>query len=262
MRNATTLISVLGLAVGLALFAACSTDSPTAPEQNPPPPGGGSNQTAYNIEIRADPQEINVNPAIPAGQQCSTGGGEGEETESSLATLRITVREQGTNRLPPDGTTVLLEATLGTFEPFSSVPVQATGAELHNGRAFVNFYACSTAGTAIIRATIGTSSREQRVIIRATPLVARWRTSNPEANNSVQFINDSDGQPDRVEWRFGDGQTSDEFNPHHVYNQPGSYMVTLTVYKKQRADECQTSIGTGTSQEFTCNEPPTDPPAP
>jgi PKD repeat protein len=144
----------------------------------------------------------------------------------------------------------------------AELPVQAIGAELVNGRAFVNFYSCSTAGTATIRVSLGSSIEEERVIIRSTPLVARWNTSNPDANNSVQFVNTSTGQPDRVEWRFGDGQTSTEFNPHHVYNSPGSYTVTLTIFKQSRSDECQTAIGTETSSSFTCNEPATDPPAP
>jgi PKD repeat protein len=254
MRKATTFISVLGLAAGLALLVqACSTDSPTAPQQNPPPPGGGTNPTAYKIEILADPDELDVNTATTTGQICS---------ENNLSTLRITVRERETNRLPPDGTTILIETNLGTFEPMASLPVQAIGAELVNGRVFVNFYSCSTAGTATIRVSLGSSIQERRIIIRSTPLVARWTSSNPDANLSVQFNNTSVGEPDSFEWRFGDGQTSVEFSPHHVYATPGTYGVTLTVTKGQRTDECRTTISTDVAIDYICNEPPTDPPAP
>ena len=31
-------------------------------------------------------------------------------------------------------------------------------------------------------------------------------------------------------WDFGDGETSTEVTPSHVYNYPGRYTVTLTVY--------------------------------
>gem|GEM_PF-4537706 len=40
-------------------------------------------------------------------------------------------------------------------------------------------------------------------------------------------------------WNFGDGSTSSEKNPVHVYNDPGQYTVSLTVTahpKKNRYD--------------------------
>lgn len=253
MRKATTFIGVLAAVVALATLPGCDTDNPTAPQQSPPPPGGGTSQTSYNIQILPNPDEIDVNDAVTTGQVCS---------ENNLSTLRVTVREQGTNRLPPDGTTILLETNLGTFEPMASLPVVAIGAELVNGRAFVNFYSCSTAGTATIRASLGTSIEEQRIIIRSAPLLARWATSNPDANNSVTFENQSTGQPDGLFWKFGDGTTSTEFSPHHVFPEEGSYLVSLTVTKRNRTSECRQTVMTGTDTVFTCNDPATDPPAP
>ncbi|MDX2160634.1 MAG: PKD domain-containing protein [bacterium] len=46
---------------------------------------------------------------------------------------------------------------------------------------------------------------------------------------SVQFTNQSSGSITRVFWNFGDGGTSSENNPVHVFNSPGLYSVTLTV---------------------------------
>ncbi|MEW5988977.1 MAG: PKD domain-containing protein, partial [Chloroflexota bacterium] len=47
-------------------------------------------------------------------------------------------------------------------------------------------------------------------------------------NQPVTFVNQSGGQgPLTYTWDFGDGATSTEANPSHVYRQPGSYSVRL-----------------------------------
>jgi len=46
---------------------------------------------------------------------------------------------------------------------------------------------------------------------------------------SVQFTDISIGSPATWEWNFGDGYTSNEENPLHVYESPGTYAVTLTI---------------------------------
>ena len=38
------------------------------------------------------------------------------------------------------------------------------------------------------------------------------------------------------EWNFGDTETSTEQNPVHVYNEPGTYTVSLTVTTQDGAD--------------------------
>ena len=39
-------------------------------------------------------------------------------------------------------------------------------------------------------------------------------------------------------WDFGDGQTSIEKNPKHIYRQPGQYTISLTVYNQQSSSTC------------------------
>jgi len=56
-----------------------------------------------------------------------------------------------------------------------------------------------------------------------------WSPTRPAAGAGVQFLDASTGSPDSWEWRFGDGATSDEMNPVHVYSEPGAYLVELTV---------------------------------
>lgn len=50
----------------------------------------------------------------------------------------------------------------------------------------------------------------------------------------VQFIDTSMGDPIAWEWEFGDGATSREQNPTHVYISPGRYTVQMTAYDKDR----------------------------
>lgn len=52
----------------------------------------------------------------------------------------------------------------------------------------------------------------------------------PAAGAPVLFRNKSRGSIRTVAWDFGDGSRSDEFEPQHVYAQPGSYAARLTVY--------------------------------
>jgi|GEM_PF-393997 len=46
---------------------------------------------------------------------------------------------------------------------------------------------------------------------------------------TVQFFDSSIGGGNLRQWSFGDGGTSSELNPVHVYPQPGYYNVTLTI---------------------------------
>jgi PKD repeat protein len=52
----------------------------------------------------------------------------------------------------------------------------------------------------------------------------------------VSFVDQSTGSITEWHWDFGDGSTSDEQNPTHVYSTPGSFNVTLTVNGTQGSD--------------------------
>ncbi|MCX5769395.1 MAG: PKD domain-containing protein, partial [Candidatus Hydrogenedentes bacterium] len=49
------------------------------------------------------------------------------------------------------------------------------------------------------------------------------------AELEVAFSDTSTGSPDSYSWDFGDGATSTDASPSHVYMAPGTYSVTLTV---------------------------------
>ncbi|MCE5298976.1 MAG: PKD domain-containing protein [Methanoregulaceae archaeon] len=52
----------------------------------------------------------------------------------------------------------------------------------------------------------------------------------------VQFTDESTGSPARYEWNFGDGTTSTEKSPGHVYEKAGVYDVSLTVTNSDGTD--------------------------
>jgi PKD repeat protein len=53
--------------------------------------------------------------------------------------------------------------------------------------------------------------------------------NEPAIGELVQFTDTSAGEPTDWSWSFGDGATSNEPNPSHVYQLPGTYLVTLEV---------------------------------
>jgi PKD repeat protein len=78
----------------------------------------------------------------------------------------------------------------------------------------------------------------------------------------VQFVSsssDPDGAISQWYWQFGDGQTSIERNPKHVYETPGTYLVTLTVFDNRGASDSvefyveATRAESGSSRYFAIN---------
>lgn len=60
---------------------------------------------------------------------------------------------------------------------------------------------------------------------------------------------DTDGTLTSYYWDFGDGQNSTHANPNHVYGNPGTYTVTLTVTDNQNASSSQTTSATISSTQ-------------
>jgi PKD repeat protein len=52
----------------------------------------------------------------------------------------------------------------------------------------------------------------------------------------VQFTDESIGNPTEWLWNFGDGNTSTEENPDHIYTTPGEYTVSLTASNSAGSD--------------------------
>jgi PKD repeat protein len=67
-------------------------------------------------------------------------------------------------------------------------------------------------------------------------VVANFSFVNSNQNLSVQFQNTSTGNPTKFLWDFGDGQTSKEEHPVHIFPEAGDWVVSLTASKKGSSD--------------------------
>ena len=244
MRGSHRILSILALGTLLLLAPSCSTDSPTAPAQDPPPPGGGTTPTNWRITVTADPDELfKFEPDSINGINC---GGE-------PANLKIKVESPVDGSVPVNGTTILVSANIGSFIG-AATPVREIALELTGGVALAQFFACQTPGVAQVVATLGSSVGQVSIEISPDPFDARFAFSNPDVNNSVSFTNTSSGDFTSLTWRFGDGTQSTEINPHHVYPAPGIYNVKLTIKRGQNTDVCELTVSTA---EASGNCPPT-----
>ncbi|WP_292423612.1 PKD domain-containing protein [Methanoregula sp.] len=74
---------------------------------------------------------------------------------------------------------------------------------------------------------------------------------------SVNFIDKSTGLPSSWNWNFGDGSTSADQNPSHVYQTKGIYTVTLTVKNTFGSDTMVKkgliSVGNGGGADFSAS---------
>ena len=106
-----------------------------------------------------------------------------------------------------------------------------------------HFY--STAGTYIVCLTVFDSLTQCQDSI-CLPVTVQGSGGNCNANfsfqvsgQSVQFINSSTGG-NYYSWSFGDGGSSNQFNPSHFYSSPGTYTVCLSIWDTN--SNCQDSI--------------------
>ena len=86
----------------------------------------------------------------------------------------------------------------------------------------------------------------------------------PRAGEEVSFVDksyDSDGNIVSWSWDFGDGSTSNEAEPTHVFSSPGNYTVTLTV-RDEKGGEGVKRISVIVGEAPSPTQSSTSPPAP
>lgn len=206
------LIAGWSVAVFAVALAGCSTDSPTAPQQQPIP-GPGAPSATWVLTVTVEPGSLTANATNPA-------------------TVSIRVRRADTSAPPPNGTTVVVSTSLGEFGALGS-GTTSVAAETIDGRTQLSLFPGPTTGTAVITARLEASAGQASVpVVEAlAPLVALFTFQNSTDNLSIQFLNQSTGNPDSFLWNFGDGSTSTEEHPVHTYAAPGDYPVALTIFR-------------------------------
>jgi len=202
--------SLIPRLLALGLFAsACSGqhENPILPTD----PRGGSGVEQFTVTVTAEVSQLT------AGTTAGT-------------TLQIAARHaDGTP--PADGAEVAVNTNIGSFgsDP-AGAPVLLIKTTLSGGKAAVVFYPGSEAGVANILAQIGTNTGRLNLPIVAAPPppVANFTFSVNGLN--VLFADASTGSPAAYRWQFGDhAADGTEKSPAHLYGEPGTYTVTLTV---------------------------------
>lgn len=76
------------------------------------------------------------------------------------------------------------------------------------------------------------------------PLVAEFSADilNGVKPQDIQFTDDSLGTVEIWSWDFGDGNTSDEQDPSHIYTSEGTYTVTLQVFNSAKGSDTNVKI--------------------
>jgi len=172
---------LLGLALGLAGLGGCSADSPSEPSQPPGTPPGSAPNAVYNITVTVSPSQI------PAGS-------------TDPVQVTVQVRRRDTNQPPPDGTTLALSASGGSFG--SPDGQSSTVVQLVNGQAVATFFPPDVQGTVVIQARLEASIGQATLQIAqpATFFVGSLQpsTGNPAGGEEVEIQGGGFDQPVRV----------------------------------------------------------------
>lgn len=198
--------------------------------------------------------EVSVADLTRPEQTITTLLRHGGNEQSTTATFWIGLPPSAAINVSPRvaavGQAIQLEAVTGGPGPFTQNWSLGDGREI------------GARNPEVVYAAPGTYAIELRV---ANPLAAATAISEitivPEptaeftadddqfpVGQPVQFTNHSGGaRPLEYHWDFGDGHTSQEINPSHVYEAAGSYTVQLVVESEYGTDETSMLLTVGDS---------------
>lgn len=133
-RNRPSALLAVVLASLMGVLAACSSDSPTRPEQTPAPPPGGGGSGEFSVSISASRDQVEL------------GSQQGVD-------ITVSVRRVDTGAPPPNGSTVVVTTNLGDFGSTGSGD-QSVVLQLFNGNASVRLFPGVATGNAVVQARI------------------------------------------------------------------------------------------------------------
>ena len=126
-----------------------------------------------------------------------------------------------------DGTIASYTFTFGDGSSVTTSNPVVSHTYVSAGKYTAGVVSTDNAGAASSPATAGVEAKANK------PPTAAFR-AQPSAGTAPLIVTftdqskDSDGQVVAVRWDFGDGATSTERNPTHLYTAPGKFVVTLT----------------------------------
>lgn len=213
------------------------------------------------------------------GDGTTARGGETSKSWSEPGSYRVTLRasnDAGTNRTgvtitvvkPVDPPVAAFNASPLILQPGQAVSLQDTSTnnptrwnwDFGDGNTATSAnttHVYADEGTYSVRLTVsnegGTSSAERTIVVKPPPSANfRWESEG----RSVKFTDTSWDDPQQWSWNFGDGNTSNDRSPTHVFQAGGSYEVTLVVSNEsgQSSPKTQTvTVGDPAVADFSCD---------
>ena len=169
------------------LLASCSSDSPTSPgaPTGGGGTGGGGTSTTFTITVNVGPGELLV-----------------DDTEGLLVT--VTVRRNDTGQAPPNGSSVTVTTSRGSFDTLNS-GTQSQVLQLLNGSATIRFFGGTNEGTAVIQARIDQSVGQAQVLVRTLAAFALGSVSpnsgDPIGGQTLTILGQGFKTPVQVEFQ-------------------------------------------------------------
>ncbi|WP_301664451.1 PKD domain-containing protein [Methanoculleus frigidifontis] len=184
---------------------------------------------------------------VPHGAPLTVSNGFESDTETKTDYITVTVAPPvaGFSASPTSGIAPLTVAftDASTGDPTSWLWNFGDG-DTSTEQSPSHIYAAAGTYTVTLTATnAGGSDIEEKVNYitvdepLAPPVAAFSATPlSGDAELTVQFTDESTGDPTSWTWDFGDGGTSTDQNPSHTYSAPGTYTVSLTATNADGSD--------------------------
>ncbi|MGQ3012120.1 MAG: GEVED domain-containing protein [Flavobacteriales bacterium] len=112
---------------------------------------------------------------------------------------------------------------------FGGTAISGVSYSWNPGGATTSTISTTAAGTYIITGTSACGSFSDTVMVANKPLpVASFTTANSFGLSAA--FNNTSTNANSYMWNFGDGSTSTDVNPTHIYSSGDTYVITLTAY--------------------------------
>jgi outer membrane protein assembly factor BamB len=201
-------------------------------------PAIGSDGTIYlgsmNASIYADHFYLcAINPDGILKWKFEIGSYSGDPAIGSDGTIYVGSGDHYFYAINPDGT---LKWKFKTGAEVYSSPVIDSDGTIYVGSNDHYLYAINSSSMGLANSPWPMSRRDEEHTSRAS---GAWFSATPTcgvAPLTVQFTNRSVGESNFWLWDFGDGSTSTERSPSHVYTDAGAYTVSLAVTGPEGGD--------------------------
>ena len=198
-------------------------------------------QNAFQIDVTAGPQSV-----AEGMDRAWLTTGKGYLGGNEVGTI-ISFASCGNQKCTPPDSLITLSRTYGVNSVESAIvesSLAKQSAELEvidHSDAVRNICGCGGSSSPPPPGENSSTSVTGETECGITPA---WQAEGRCKGDSVKFYNTSTitGQGAVASWEFGDGSTSDEFSPGHVYDTTGTFLVTL--YMETLDGECQATAYT------------------